>query len=323
LPTSDDEINYETTTERSEATKDPSILQRIASFLVGSNEVTFNEEEHRRYSNIQSLLEIPLPNGDEPAVEGEEIGEEVLFGLHGRGRVEREERIQDEGENENGGQSSQQRQPVHTRFQNTLATSAGLTAVISKSGSLYTFGLNHRGQCGIGTFSPNVWAPTQVAGLASLRFVLDHGTIVNDGNNTTNNSSGGGSSTGTGGGDVFKEYKGQENPIICVALGLQHGIALDSEGQCFCWGKGERGQLGQGRRFAHEAVEGGNSGEVYNNAVLEEMNEAEPNENRTFEYALQVSNFHDPYATTSPSSGEIFAPLLSPEDSKVRLISSA
>lgn len=81
MPTSDDEINYETTTERSEATKDPSILQRIASFLVGSNEVTFNEEEHRRYSNIQSLLEIPLPNGDEPAVEGgEEIGEEVLFG---------------------------------------------------------------------------------------------------------------------------------------------------------------------------------------------------------------------------------------------------
>eukprot|EP01082_Thalassiosira_pseudonana_P000928 g1730.t1 g1730 contig10:2689065-2690935(-) len=267
LPTSDDEINYETTTERSEATKDPSILQRIASFLAGSNEVTFNEEEHRRYSNIQSLLEIPLPNGDEPAVEG-------------------------------------------------------LTAVISKSGSLYTFGLNHRGQCGIGTFSPNVWAPTQVAGLASLRFVLDHGTAVNDGNNTTNNSSGGGSSTGSGGGDVFKEYKGQENPIISVALGLQHGIALDSEGQCFCWGKGERGQLGQGRRFAHEAVEGGNSGEVYNNAVLEEMDEAEPNENRTFEYALQVSNFYDPYATTSPSSGEIFAPLLSPEDSKVRLISA-
>jgi hypothetical protein len=85
LPTSDDEINYETTTERSEATKDPRILQRIASFLAGSNEVTFNEEEHRRNSNIQSLLEIPLPNGDEQAVEGEEIGEEVLFGLHGRG----------------------------------------------------------------------------------------------------------------------------------------------------------------------------------------------------------------------------------------------
>eukprot|EP00970_Alexandrium_tamarense_P010643 scaffold2185_cov160-Alexandrium_tamarense.AAC.7 len=99
--------------KRSEATKDPRILQRIASFLAGSNEVTFNEEEHRRNSNIQSLLEIPLPNGDEQAVEGEEIGEE--------GRVEREERIQDEGENENGGQSTQQRQPVHTRFQNTLA----------------------------------------------------------------------------------------------------------------------------------------------------------------------------------------------------------
>jgi hypothetical protein len=40
-----------------------------------------------------------------------------------------------------------------------------------------------------------------------------------------------------------------------VSLRLQHGIALDSMGQIFCWGKGEQGQLGQGKYLAHEALE--------------------------------------------------------------------
>jgi alpha-tubulin suppressor-like RCC1 family protein len=40
-----------------------------------------------------------------------------------------------------------------------------------------------------------------------------------------------------------------------LSLGLQHGIALDSMGQIFCWGKGEQGQLGQGKHLAREALE--------------------------------------------------------------------
>jgi alpha-tubulin suppressor-like RCC1 family protein len=247
--------------------KELSILQRIASFLAGENDVTFNEEEHRRYSNIPELLQIKLPSP--PSVEGDRIDDEV-FEIHGR-------------KNEENGSKHQ---PMHTHYQNTLATSAGTTAVVSNTGTLYMFGMNHRGQCGSGTFSPNVWTPSPIRGLASKRFILDHGKGIGE--------------------NLFKEFVEQENPIVSVALGLQHGIALDSEGQVFCWGKGERGQLGQGRKLANNA---------------QGLGEDEPNENRTFEHALIVANFYDPYTTTS-SKQDIYAPLLSPNDSKILLISA-
>jgi alpha-tubulin suppressor-like RCC1 family protein len=38
----------------------------------------------------------------------------------------------------------------------------------------------------------------------------------------------------------------QQYPIVSVALGLQHAIALDSMGHVYTFGKGERGQLGNG-----------------------------------------------------------------------------
>ena len=83
----------------------------------------------------------------------------------------------------------------------SVVASAGLTAVLTETGRLYTFGLNHYGQCGIGKSSNNVWTPEPVL------FAKE----------------------------VF---------ITSVALGLQHGMALDSEGTLYVWGKGERGQLG-------------------------------------------------------------------------------
>lgn len=248
--------------------KEPSILQRVATFLAGENDVTFHEDEYRRYSNIPEFLDIKLPSA--PAVEGDRI-DDGAFEVHG---------------DRNNTKHNSTHQPIHTHYQNTLATSAGTTAIISTTGTLYMFGLNHRGQCGNGMFSPNVWKPSPVHGLASKRYVLDHGSGIGE--------------------NLFKEFNKQENPIVSVALGLQHGIALDSEGQVFCWGKGERGQLGQGRKLA-EDVEG--------------EEEDEPNENRTFEHALHVANFYDPYTTTSRKE-DIYAPLLSQNDSKVGLISA-
>lgn len=262
LPLEGDDINGTTTST------EPSMLQKIASFLAGENEVTFHEHEYRRYSNIPEMLEIKIPSGS--AIEGDRIGNEV-FDLHGT---------------KNTANSSKQ-QPLHTHYQNTLATSAGTTAVISKTGTLYMFGLNQRGQCGSGTFTPNVWNPSPVHGLAFKRYILDHGTGIGE--------------------NLFKEFNEQENPIVSVALGLQHGIALDSEGQVFCWGKGERGQLGQGRRLADDDDAQGQ--------------DDEPNENRTFEHALHVENFYDPSATKSAKE-DIYAPLLSQSDSKIGLISA-
>ena len=269
----------------------PSPMQRIASYLAGENEVTFHEDECRRFGNVPTLLQVDLPiMGERPALEGEPI-DDVAFAKHA---------------------SSSSDSSIHNEYQNTLATSAGLTAIISTTGTLYCFGLNHRGQCGIGSFNPNIWTPTSVTGLASTRYILDHGDREYVGD------------------DMFREFRQQQNPIVSVALGLQHGVALDSEGQVFCWGKGERGQLGQGRRtIVEEREENPPDDENSNNGddnIDAESGEATPTENRTFEYALHVPNFHDPFyataAAVSASPSDVYVPLLSEADSKVKFISA-
>jgi Regulator of chromosome condensation (RCC1) repeat len=50
--------------------------------------------------------------------------------------------------------------PVH------VTCSAGITAVTTALGCVYTFGLNGIGQCGIGNPSNNVWEPKRVTGLS-------------------------------------------------------------------------------------------------------------------------------------------------------------
>jgi alpha-tubulin suppressor-like RCC1 family protein len=104
--------------------------------------------------------------------------------------------------------------PLMDEIPSSVVASAGLTAILTSTGSLYTFGLNHHGQCGIGSKSNNVWTPQAVMGLSTL--FADEG----------------------------RAQLQQEYPIQKVALGLQHGLALDTEGHVFVWGKGERGQLG-------------------------------------------------------------------------------
>lgn len=96
-----------------------------------------------------------------------------------------------------------------------VACSAGFSAFITKEGHLYAFGLNGYGQCGSGYTVNNIWHPTRVTGLSS--------DFAN----------------------VPRAQMEQSFPITQVELGLQHAICLNSEGEVFCWGKGERGQLGQ------------------------------------------------------------------------------
>ena len=127
-----------------------------------------------------------------------------------------------------------------------LAASAGLTAVIGKSGTLYAFGLNHRGQCGVGEKDLfNIWDPTPVAGL-SMR-PPPTGDAENE--DETNDESETETNTDDETEKKKKRKKGraalkQDRPIVSAALGLQHGLALDDNGQLYSFGKGARGQLG-------------------------------------------------------------------------------
>jgi alpha-tubulin suppressor-like RCC1 family protein len=95
-----------------------------------------------------------------------------------------------------------------------IICSAGLMAMIGNTGTLYTTGINSRGQCGIGKMTNNVWTPEQVRGI-SLSEKKDNDDAE------------------------------QDLPVIQVALGFQHGYALTRTGQLFSWGKGSRGQLGR------------------------------------------------------------------------------
>lgn len=93
---------------------------------------------------------------------------------------------------------------IESNHQN-LAASAGVTAVIGKSGKVYTFGSNRSGQCGVGDKdSIHIWEPTPID---------------------------------------FSHY--DETQIVTdVALGLQHGLVLKEDGCIYTFGKGTRGQLG-------------------------------------------------------------------------------
>ncbi len=91
-----------------------------------------------------------------------------------------------------------------------VVCSAGFLAMIGTSGTLYTMGVNNRGQCGNGTFSNNVWTPERVVGMISSQKL---------------------------------DETEQEEPIVQVALGFQQGYALTKSGRIYSWGKANRGQL--------------------------------------------------------------------------------
>jgi len=92
--------------------------------------------------------------------------------------------------------------------EDSLDASACFTALITQNGKVYSFGSNIFGQCGTGMSSTNIWTPTPLVGLSS------------------------------------QSNERKDIPITQVALGLQHGLALNSDGEVYAWGKGERGQLG-------------------------------------------------------------------------------
>ena len=99
----------------------------------------------------------------------------------------------------------------------------GFMAFLVEEGTLFMMGVNNRGQCGNGTISNNVWTPEPVRGLSmALRKTDDRD---------------------------FNPAAEQDQPIIQVALGFQHGFALSQDGNIFSWGKATRGQLGRDLDF--------------------------------------------------------------------------
>lgn len=90
-----------------------------------------------------------------------------------------------------------------------VACGAGVTAIVTEDGGLFTFGANTFGQCGSADFSEAQPFPRRV---------------------------------------VFEGAEKSAPRITDVALGFRHGLALDDQGGLHAWGKNDNGQLGCGDR---------------------------------------------------------------------------
>ena len=104
----------------------------------------------------------------------------------------------------------------------------GLTGVVSRSGRAYVFGGNKFGQCGVGV-------PPQVSGSDVISLPLQD------------------SSSSSSASSKMSHVAGIDNNegIVCLALGLEHGLAVTNTGNLYSWGRGDRGQLGHAQSAAH------------------------------------------------------------------------
>jgi len=215
-----------------------------------------------RYGIVPSFTEIVLPGGDGPA-----IPEQPSDSTTPSSSL---------SSSSSSSRSTTLLQLAYDR--NTkVAASAGLTAIIGQSGTLYTFGINLRGQCGTGQPTVNhVWEPTPLR--------IDPYSTTND-----------------------DDEDEDDTTFVSVALGLQHGLAISNKGTLYAWGKGTRGQLGillpdpnneqqqQQQEFETE----------YSYDKDSYKTEERPTGNVVAEFAAsRVTEFHLPEGETSLSEGE-------------------
>lgn len=109
-----------------------------------------------------------------------------------------------------------------TIFVKTACSPGDLTAGLTDDGQIFTLGANMHGQLGGGKISLSEYELQPVE--PAIRPVKD---------------------------SAVNEY--EIDPFTDVSLGFQYGIALTESGKLWSWGKGGRGQLGQGDNETYKA----------------------------------------------------------------------
>lgn len=140
----------------------------------------------------------------------------------------------------------------------TLDVGLGHTCRVEPDGTVSCWGENWGGQLGIRR-SPASTRPVRVAGLEDVAFlsagrahtcaVTNAGVVRCWGGNDSGQLGDG----TTEASPTPVTVQGLDGPAVAVSAGGGHSCAVTANGEVWCWGSGESGELGDGRGFSEEA----------------------------------------------------------------------
>ncbi len=138
-----------------------------------------------------------------------------------------------------------------------IAAGARHSVALTASGSILSWGCSLRGECGTGSIVPSLPTPTAVSALGPLKFVaiaagMNHTMCLSDtgdvycwGSNDQGQL-GDGTTTSSLTPKLIESLGAGDDPVVKIAAGGRHSVALTGSGKAFSWGFGKFGQLGNG-----------------------------------------------------------------------------
>ena len=157
------------------------------------------------------------------------------------------------------GTNFHRRKPVETKNLVTIveisATSYAHSVALKSDGTVWTWGRNHFGQLGDGTYFDRT-TPGQVPGLSSVKSIASGwGHVVALKTDGTVWTWGWNYSGQLGDGTTSNRNRPVQVPslgnVVSIASGYRHTIALKADGTVWAWGNNYYGQLGDGTTTDH------------------------------------------------------------------------
>jgi alpha-tubulin suppressor-like RCC1 family protein len=138
-----------------------------------------------------------------------------------------------------------------------IAAGARHSVALTASGSILSWGCSLHGECGTGAIVPSVPTPTVVSALGPLKFVAigagmghtlclsETGDVYSWGSNDQGQL-GDGTTVSSLNPKLIESLGAGDDPVVKIAVGGRHSVALTKSGKAFSWGFGKFGQLGNG-----------------------------------------------------------------------------